>query len=103
MNNATDCKISEVSISAAKKTDGSICVSLTNVNLDKAKTVELALDGASSQSVTGEILTAKNMDDYNDFNHPEVVRRTAFKDSKIKRRKIRLKVPAMSVVVFNVS
>ena len=77
-------------------------VSLTNVNLDKAKTVELALDGASSQSVTGEILTAKNMDDYNDFNHPEVVRRTAFKDSKTKKRKIRLKVPAMSVVVINV-
>ena len=87
MNNTTDCKISEVSISAAKKTDGSICVSLTNVNLDKAKTVELALDGASSQSVTGEILTEKNMDDYNDFNHPEVVRRTALRTTRLKKGK----------------
>lgn len=44
----------------------------------------------------------KKMDGRNGRNHPEVARRAAFKDSKIKKRKTRLKVPAMSVVVINV-
>lgn len=45
---------------------------------------------------------SKKMDGRNDFNHTEVARRAALKDSKIKKRKTRLKVPAMSVVVINV-
>ena len=44
----------------------------------------------------------KKMDGRNGLNHPEVARHAAFKDSKIKKRKTRQKVPAMSVVVINV-
>lgn len=44
----------------------------------------------------------KKMDGRNDFNHTEVARRAALKDSKIKKRKTSHKGPAMPVIVINV-
>jgi alpha-N-arabinofuranosidase len=75
-----------ISTSAAKKADGSIIVSLANVNLDKAQEVELTLDGANEKSVTGEILTCKDIKDYNDFDHPETVKPAVIQWCKNQRK-----------------
>jgi alpha-N-arabinofuranosidase len=93
--------IPEVSISAAKATDGSIVVALANVMVDKKQDVAITLDGASKlKTVSGEILTAKNLNDYNDFEHPNTIATTAFKDAKVKGNKLSVKLPAKSVVVL---
>lgn len=95
-------KIPVVSTSAAKKADGTIVVSLANVSLDKAQEIEFALDGVQAKTVAGEILTCKKVSDFNDFEHPEVVKPTTFKDAKLKKNALKVKIPAKSIVVLKI-
>jgi alpha-N-arabinofuranosidase len=91
-----------VSISAAKKADGSVFVSLANTSLDKAQEVVLNLNGAEAKTATGKILTSKKVDDYNDFDNPNKIKLADFKDAKVRKNKITVKLPAMSIVTINV-
>lgn len=100
MQNMVDAKIPAVSISAAKKADGSVFLSLANVSLDKAQEVELSLDGAAVKTATGKVLTSKKVDDYNDFDHPTTIALADFKDAKVKKNKVTVKLPAMSIVTL---
>ncbi len=94
-------KIPLVSASAAKQKDGSIIVSLANVSLDKAQELSVNLDGTTAKTVSGQILTCKNIGDYNDFENPEIVKPTAFKGAKINKNTLKVKIPAKSIVVLN--
>jgi alpha-N-arabinofuranosidase len=91
-----------LSASAAKTKDGSIVVALTNVSLDQDKTIELNLEGYTAKTVSGRILTSKKVDDYNDFNNPNKVAPAEFKDAKLKKNVLTVKVPAKSLVVLSV-
>ena len=91
-----------LSASAAKTTDGGIILAVTNVSLDKAQTIDFDIDGYNGKSVNGKILTSKNVADFNDFNHPNVVAPAEFKDAKLKKNKLTVKVPAKSIVVLNI-
>lgn len=53
------------------------------------------------RKAVGKILTSKKINDYNDFGRPNTVVPADFKDVKIKNNKVRVKVPAMSVVTIN--
>ena len=77
-------------------------MSLANVCLDKAQTLTINLDGAQAKSVSGRILTCKNITDYNDFDNTQVVVPTAFKDAKIKKNVLTVKIPAKSIVVLDI-
>ena len=91
-----------LSVSAAKTTNGELVVSLVNVSLDKEQTLDIALDGYRAKTVSGEILTAANVADFNDFDHPDKVAPREFKDAKLKNGVLSVKLPAKSVVVLNV-
>ena len=91
-----------VSASAAKTTDGSIVISLTNVSLDKAQEIEVNLQGANLKTVDGQILTSKSEKDFNDFDNPNRIQPVAFKDAKLKKGKLTVKLPAKSIVVLSV-
>ena len=86
--------------SAAKTKDGQIVVALTNVSLDKEQTVDITLEGTTAKSVSGQLLTAKNVADFNDFEHPDRVKPVDFKQAKIKKNVLSVKVPAKSLVVM---
>ena len=88
-----------LSASAAKTKDGSIVLAITNVSLDKDQTVDFNFAGFNAKQVSGRILTSKNVADYNDFNHPNVVAPKEYKDAKIKKGVLTMKVPAKSIVV----
>lgn len=75
-------------------------MSLVNISLDKAAETALNLDGATVSQVSGEVLSCKNIQDYNDFNHPDNVKPTLFKDAKIKKNTLKVKIPAKSIVVL---
>ena len=92
-----------LSASAAKTTDGSLVLAVTNVSLDKAQIIDFKIDGYKAKSVSGEILTSKNVADFNDFQHPTVVAPVAFKDAKLKNDVLTMTVPAKSVVVLNIT
>jgi alpha-N-arabinofuranosidase len=91
-----------VSASAAKTASGSVIISLANVSLDKKQEVEISLNGFNGKNVSGRILTSKSVADYNDFDHPEKVQPAAFKDAKLKKGQLTVKLPAKSIVVLEV-
>jgi alpha-N-arabinofuranosidase len=101
MQNMVDGVIPTVSASAAKKQNGGYIVSLVNPSLDKKQEVEITLDGANIKSFDGEILTSKDIKAYNDFSNPDLVKPVAFKDAKVKKNKVSVKIPAKSIVVLN--
>ena len=92
-----------LSASAAKTQDGNIVVALTNVSLDKAQTIDIQLEGCTAKTVSGRILTSKNVADYNDFEHPDVVAPREFKDAKLKKGTLSVKLPAKSIVVLTLN
>lgn len=94
--------IANLQSSSAKTTDGTIIVSLANIDLQKGQEVALALDGYNANSICGEILTAKNITDYNDFNHSETIKSENFTGAKIKKNQIMVKIPAKSIVVLKI-
>lgn len=95
-------RIPLLNISAAKEKDGSLIVALVNISLDKAQETTINLDGFKAKGTTGRILTCKNVKDYNDFEHPNVVAPSGFKDVKISKSGLTVKVPAKSIVVLNI-
>lgn len=101
MQNMVDGVIPAVSASAAKKQDGGYIISLVNPSLDKKQEVEIVLDGANIKSFEGEILTSKDIKTYNDFDNPNKVTPAVFKDAKVKKNKVSVKIPAKSIVVLN--
>ena len=91
-----------LSASAAKTTDGGIVLAITNVSLDKAQTIDFDIEGYQAKKVSGRILTAKDAADFNDFQHPDKVKPAEYKDAKLKKGKLTMKVPAKSIVVLNI-
>ena len=91
-----------LSASAAKTKDGSIVLAITNVSLDKDQTIDFQLAGYTAKQVSGSILTSKNVADFNDFQHPDIVSPKTFTDAKLKNGTLTVAVPAKSIVVLNI-
>ena len=77
-------------------------LAVTNVSLDKDQTIDFNIEGYQAKTVSGRILTSKNVADYNDFSHPDVVSPKEYKDAKLKKGVVSVKVPAKSIVVLNI-
>ena len=91
-----------LSASAAKTTDGSLVLAVTNVSLDKDQTIDFSIEGYQPKTVSGRILTSKRVDDFNDFSHPDVVAPKDYSDAKLKNGVVSVKVPAKSIVVLSI-
>ena len=72
-------------------------------SLDKSQTIDFRIDGYKAKTVSGEILTSAKADDFNDFQHPEVVAPKPFSDAKLKNGVLTVQVPAKSIVVLNIN
>jgi alpha-N-arabinofuranosidase len=92
-----------LSASAAKTAGGSLVLAVTNVSLDKSQTIDFRIDGYKAKTVSGEILTSAKADDFNDFQHPEVVAPKPFSDARLKNGVLTVQVPAKSIVVLNIN
>jgi alpha-N-arabinofuranosidase len=91
-----------VNTSAAKQTDGSIIISLSNIDVENAHEMIINLNGYKAKEVAGRILTSKDVTDYNDFENPNKVSPVEFKGAKLKKNVLTVKLPAKSIVVLNV-
>jgi alpha-N-arabinofuranosidase len=91
-----------LSASAAKTVDGSLVLAVTNVSLDKDQTIDFQIDGYQAKSISGRILTSKNVADFNDFQHPALVAPKAYTDAKLAKGVLTVKVPAKSIIVLTV-
>lgn len=90
--------IPAVSASSSTK-DGVVNITLCNLNPDKAEPVECEIPGQIFKTAKGKIITAKKIDDYNDFGQPEKVYMTDFSVQNPKDGKLKVQLPAHSVVL----
>ncbi|MCR5313490.1 MAG: alpha-N-arabinofuranosidase [Bacteroidaceae bacterium] len=91
-----------ISASASKSSDGSVTVNLANVDLKQSNKLVIDLGGLTGKIISAEILTSKDVHDYNTFDKPSVVAPTAFKNAKISKGKLIVEMPKASVVVLRI-
>lgn len=87
-----------VDASASVK-DGVVSITMCNLDPNKAQSIDLTITGQDFASTSGQIITAKNMNDYNDFEGDEKVTLKSFKINKLKNGKLTVELPAKSVVL----
>ena len=51
----------------------STALSFVNTDLKESVTISVSLNGISAKKISGDILTAPEINSYNDFAHPEKV------------------------------
>jgi alpha-N-arabinofuranosidase len=96
-------KIPSVSASASVDKEGKVHISLANLNPNKPVTVTCPVIGESFKKITGEVLTAGEMNSYNSFEKPEVVKPVVFNGFSVKEGVVTITMPSKSVVVLELT
>src|SRR5512133_822561 len=96
-------RIPTVSASASLDKDGKVHVSLANLNPNKALTVTCPIVGETFKNITGEVLTAPEMNSFNTFEDPDVVKPVSFKDFSYKNGILTINMPSKSIVVIEMT
>jgi len=92
--------IPAISASASVDKEGKIHISLANLNPSKEITVTCPVIGGTFKNVSGEVLTAPEMNAFNSFEKPEMVQPTVFKGFKYNDGTLSITMPAKSIVVL---
>lgn len=95
-------RLPSVSATASTK-DGTATISLANTDLTEDATVTISLNGINAKTITGEILHADSINDYNDFGQPEKVslKPLSPKSWKVKGDKLVVTLPAASIATLS--
>ena len=93
-------RIDAVSVSASRNASGKVHITLVNADPNNAQTVECNLGGFAAKTVSGKVLTAARIQDYNSFENPNTVAVKDFKGAKIDRGTLSVQLPSKSVVVL---
>lgn len=89
-----------LSVSASKDKDGTICITVCNLNPEKSTDLECTLEGFKAGQASGRVLTAKTMQAHNTFDNPGVVTPAALQGIKAQDGKVTVTLPAKSVTVL---
>ena len=95
--------IPAVSASASRDKAGLVHISLVNSNPNTAITVRTALGIVTAAKVTGEILTAPQINSINTFEKPDTVTPAAFSGFSLAGGTLTVELPAKSVVVLELA
>jgi alpha-N-arabinofuranosidase len=90
-------KVPAISMSASQAENGAVNLTITNVDLDQARHVEVELGDYTIAEVNAEILTAEAMNSHNTFDKPNKVAPKSFSDYEINGSKLLVKMPAKSM------
>ncbi len=88
---------------ASRDNEGKIHVSISNIDPNKATTVECDIRGAKFKSVSGTILTAPEINTHNTFEKPDALKPEKFEGAKLKGDKLIIKMPSKSIVALELS
>ncbi len=91
-------QIPAVTASASEK-DGTVSITITNANPSKPITIKCQL-GTEYKLVNSEIVTGREITDYNDFGKEEKVTISDFDPGRIKKQELQIEVPAHSVILI---
>jgi alpha-N-arabinofuranosidase len=96
-------KIPAISASASVDKEGKVHISLANLNPNKSITLTCPLIGDSFKKITGEVLTASEMNAFNSFENPETVKPVSFNGFTLKDGILSITMPSKSVVVLELT
>ncbi len=96
-----DRTVPTVSATASTK-DGILNITLTNIDLNEPAEVTIPLDRARKDKITGVILTAASIDDYNDFGQAEKVKLKSFSGYKAGKSGLTVNLPSKSIVSLSI-
>lgn len=89
-----------LSATASKNDEGRVHITLTNVDPDNARTINVDLRGERFNRVSGRILTADALNVHNTFENPEAISPMDFNGASISRGSLTVDLPAKSIVVL---
>ena len=92
--------IPAISASASVDKKDKVHISLANLNPGKPYHRNMSFVGDSFKKITGEVLTASEMNSFNSFEKPEVVKPVVFSGFKMKDGILSITMPSKSVVVL---
>jgi alpha-N-arabinofuranosidase len=93
-------KIKAVSASASKDKNGTVHISLVNIDASKEQDLIIDLGDMSMKTVTGRILHSDKLQDYNSFDKSEKIKPKIFSDAKLNGKTLQMKIPPFSVIVL---
>jgi alpha-N-arabinofuranosidase len=93
-------KIPSLNVSASKDKNGIIHISIVNIDPKSAISLVVDLRGANVKEISGKMLTATSLNSMNTFEKPDEVKTEIFKDYKMDKNGITVKMPAKSIVVL---
>ena len=94
---------SAISVSASISDEGTINISMVNIDPDNSISLQCKLVDVESQSIVGKILTSQNINDYNSFENRNVVSISEYKDFKVSKGDIDVNLPPKSVIMLHVN
>lgn len=95
--------VPKISASSSVK-DGTIAITLCNLDPDKSEKVEIELHSSTNYSgAKGQIVTASKLNAFNDFGKNEEVNIKEFSLEKPKNGKLTVELPAKSVVLVQIN
>lgn len=99
-----DDKIAPViSLSSSKDRKGRVNITISNIHYETDVPVEISLDTRNLGSITNSrILHGKTITDHNTFDRPNVVSPEGFTGAEISGSKIKLTIPARSLILLTV-
>jgi alpha-N-arabinofuranosidase len=95
-----DRAIDAVSVSASKDADGKIHITLVNADPNNEQRISTQLVGASVKNISGQMLTADKINDYNSIDQPSKVSVKEFKGASLSGSNLSVVLPSKSVVML---
>jgi alpha-N-arabinofuranosidase len=93
-------KLKAVSASASKDKNGTVHISLVNIDAENAQDIKIDLGDLQVKTVTGRILHSDKLQDHNTFDDPNKIKPQTFTDAKLNGSDLEVKLPPFSVVVL---
>lgn len=98
-----DYTIPSLDASASRAKDGSITMTIANLNPNQSAELAVDIAGRSPKSVSGRILTADAINACNTFERTDRVKLVAFDGAKLSEHGLAVTIPAKSVIVLSVT
>lgn len=92
--------VSSIHASASRSKDGTVNVSLVNLNPNAGIEVATTINGAGIRSVEGEVLASSRMNAMNSVEAPDAIKPVRFSDFRLRGSDLTITVPAKSVVIL---
>ena len=97
-----DIELPVLNVSASKDANGTIHITLCNLDPEVPAELECQLQGARAKVITGRVLTAEAMNAHNTFENPNIIRPKLLKNIEVQKNVIKATVPSKSVVAFEI-